>query len=76
VHDLVARGAQPRVAVQLRTGPARGLVLHRSVSLADRAVPAPEEARPADDLVVVTHPDLQVRRRQAELVKGGPAEGL
>ena len=50
VHDLVARGAQPGVALQLGPGPGRGLVLERPVGLADRVVPAPEEVDPADDL--------------------------
>jgi hypothetical protein len=76
VHDLVTRGAQPGVAVKLRAGPGRRLILERAVGLADRAVTAPEEVHPGDDLIVIAHPDLEVRRRQAELVEGGPAERL
>ena len=76
VHDLVARGAQPRVALQLGTGPGRSLILERPVGLADRAVSPPQEVHPADDLAVITDPDLQVRRGETGLVEHGPAEGL
>ena len=76
VHDLVACGAQPRVALQLGPGPGRSLILERPVGLTDRPVTPPEEVHPADDLIVIADPDLQVRRRETGLVERGPAEGL
>jgi hypothetical protein len=76
VHHLEPRVTQISVRVQLLPGPIGTGVLERAVCLGDRRVLPPQEVDARDRPVVPADPYLQLRRRQAALVKRNPRDRL